>query len=110
MVVLSRQGSETFHLLLFSTSRTALTFSLMMLRARMQSPSCLVTVPDGPYLWNVHFVTLGKTMFMGSLLPSGSPKVIANTSEPYVMRVYPRNLSVKYICPMTLTRQRNSQK
>ena len=29
-----------------------------------------------------NIITLGKTMFMGSLLPSGSPKVIAKTSEP----------------------------
>ena len=41
-----------------------LTFSLMMLRARIQSPSCLVTVPDGPYLWKVHFVTWSFILMM----------------------------------------------
>ena len=30
----------------------------MMLSGRMHRPSMVWTVPEAPYLWNVHFVTL----------------------------------------------------
>jgi hypothetical protein len=36
-------------------------FSLMMLRARTHKASCCWIVPDGPYMWKVHFVTLQQT-------------------------------------------------
>ena len=29
----------------------------MMFAGKTQRPSCFITVPEGPYLWNVHFVT-----------------------------------------------------
>lgn len=36
-------------------------FSLRIFRARTQSASCFWIVPEAPYLWKVHFVTLGNT-------------------------------------------------
>merc|ERR550539_2286911 len=41
-------------------------FSLMILTGSTQSPSFFSTVPEGPYLWKVHLVTLGKTLAIGS--------------------------------------------
>ena len=35
---------------MYQNQRKTKIFSLMMLRARMHMLSCLVTVPDGPYM------------------------------------------------------------
>ena len=39
----------------------------MILMGRIQSPSCLAIVPEGPYLWKVHLETLGNTFAIGSI-------------------------------------------
>ena len=57
-------------------------FSLMMFSDKMQSPSKISTVPEGPYLLKLHFATFGKTLLRGSSLRSGSCWLIASTSLP----------------------------
>ena len=42
----------------------------------------LECLPVGPYLWNEHLVTLGKTSIMGSVLPSTSASDQLMTSVP----------------------------
>lgn len=53
-------------------------------------PSNFCTLPDGPYLWNVHLVTLGNTRDMGSPRSSGSISVKLSTSLPYVENSPPK--------------------
>ena len=52
------------------------------LRHLMKDENIINTTKTNIDIINITVITLGKTMFMGSLLPSGSPKVIAKTSEP----------------------------
>ena len=103
-------------------------FSLMMLSPSTQRASNFMIVPDDPYLWKVHFVTLGKTykelfkfknrvMFssnftsiIGSDLSSSSMLIKLRTSVPQVIKTPPRKVLTKYIWPITLTKLRISQK
>lgn len=69
-------------------------FSLRMLRASTHKASWRWMLPEGPNLWNVHFVTLGNTVTIGSVRFSWSCWANWITSVPYVKNAPPRNLSI----------------
>ena len=60
----------------------------MMFKGKMQSESNFSIVPDDPYLWNVHLVTLGKTLAIGSILNSESISEMLRTSNPKIGNDY----------------------
>ncbi len=57
----------------------------MMLIGRIQSPSWLTIVPEGPYLWNVHLETLGNTLAIGSMRSWSLRKILGSRIESEVV-------------------------
>ena len=83
----------------------------MMFKGKTHNPSNFSTVPEGPNLWKVHLVILGKTRDMGSSRSSGGSSLMANKSLPYWLNSPIRNqvgngnngLGLHIICRSKLT-------